>query len=237
MLQPAHSYDIRARESPQIWYWNLPDYLPVVFLISGWASPLSYQCKRVRASESDLLLLGSDRFFDCHVSKSNRVIFRGYWKWAMWCYLVKKEDIPLPTWDKKTPPTPTWPTKPPTNPLNHTPPLSPSPPISRYVSILVELTRLEGTRHGKLIAGQMLDVAIRVQTIRPFAVSQMALLLENAHLIVANVTNVGRHGMSEVSVDVAVVVTAAIWRSCWKTHIWSTLMSPMWVDTACPRWG
>ena len=69
----------------------------------------------------------------------------------------------------------------------------------RYVSILVELTRLEGTRHGKLIAGQMLDVAIRVQSIRPFAVSQMALLLENAHLIVANVTNVGRHGMSEVS--------------------------------------
>ena len=45
----------------------------------------------------------------------------------------------------------------------------------------------------------MLDVAIRVQSIRPFAVSQMALLLENAHLIVANVTNVGRHGMSEVS--------------------------------------
>ena len=43
----------------------------------------------------------------------------------------------------------------------------------RYVSILVELTRIEGTRHGKLIAGQMLDVAIRVQAIRPFAVSQM----------------------------------------------------------------
>ena len=67
------------------------------------------------------------------------------------------------------------------------------------MSILVELTRLEGTRHGKLIAGQMLDVAIRVEMIRPFAVSQMALLLENAHLIVANVSNVGRHGMSEVN--------------------------------------
>jgi AP-3 complex subunit delta-1 len=45
--------------------------------------------------------------------------------------------------------------------------------VCRYVSILVELTRIEGTRHGKLIAGQMLDVAIRVQAIRPFAVSQM----------------------------------------------------------------
>ena len=45
--------------------------------------------------------------------------------------------------------------------------------VSRYVSILVELTRLEGTKHGKVIASQMLDVAIRVQAIRPFAVSQM----------------------------------------------------------------
>ncbi|XP_023228760.1 AP-3 complex subunit delta-1-like, partial [Centruroides sculpturatus] len=55
-----------------------------------------------------------------------------------------------------------------------------------YVSILVELTRIEGTRHGSLIASQMLDVAIRVQAIRSFAVSQMAILLDNAHLLVAN---------------------------------------------------
>ena len=41
------------------------------------------------------------------------------------------------------------------------------------MSILVELTRMEGTRHGHLIAAQMLDVAIRVQAIRPFSVSQM----------------------------------------------------------------
>ena len=46
----------------------------------------------------------------------------------------------------------------------------------RYVSILVELTRMEGTRHGGLIAAQMLDVAIRVQAIRHFAVSQMVSL-------------------------------------------------------------
>ena len=32
---------------------------------------------------------------------------------------------------------------------------------------------MEGTRHGGLIAAQMLDVAIRVQAIRHFAVSQM----------------------------------------------------------------
>lgn len=44
---------------------------------------------------------------------------------------------------------------------------------SRYVSVLVELTRIEGTKHGKMIASQMLDVAIRVQTVRPFIVTQM----------------------------------------------------------------
>ncbi|XP_064604156.1 AP-3 complex subunit delta-1-like isoform X2 [Liolophura sinensis] len=64
-----------------------------------------------------------------------------------------------------------------------------------YVSVLVELTRMEGTRHGKLIASQMLDVAIRVAAIRPFAVSQMAVLMENSHLL-AN--NSRRNGICEV---------------------------------------
>ncbi|XP_059146899.1 AP-3 complex subunit delta-1-like isoform X2 [Physella acuta] len=64
-----------------------------------------------------------------------------------------------------------------------------------YVSILVELTRMEGTKHGKLIANQMLDVAIRVQAIRHFAVSQMAILLENSHIL-AN--NSQRNGICEV---------------------------------------
>ncbi|KAL3868900.1 hypothetical protein ACJMK2_041656 [Sinanodonta woodiana] len=64
-----------------------------------------------------------------------------------------------------------------------------------YVSVLVELTRMEGTRHGRLIASQMLDVAIRVEAIRPFAVLQMAILLENSHLL-AN--NSQRNGICEV---------------------------------------
>ncbi|KGL73772.1 AP-3 complex subunit delta-1, partial [Tinamus guttatus] len=64
-----------------------------------------------------------------------------------------------------------------------------------YISILVELTRLEGTRHGHLIAAQMLDVAIRVKAIRKFAVSQMAMLLDNAHLIASNAQ---RNGICEV---------------------------------------
>ena len=39
--------------------------------------------------------------------------------------------------------------------------------------MLVEMTKFEGTRHGKLIAAQMLDVSIRVRDVRPFAVRQM----------------------------------------------------------------
>lgn len=65
----------------------------------------------------------------------------------------------------------------------------------RYISILVELTRLEGTRHGHLIASQMLDVAIRVKAIRSFAVAQMATLLDNAHLLTGNTQ---RNGICEV---------------------------------------
>lgn len=61
----------------------------------------------------------------------------------------------------------------------------------RYISILVELTRLEGTRHGHLIASQMLDVAIRVKAIRGFAVAQMATLLDNAHLLTGNMQRMG----------------------------------------------
>uniref|UniRef100_A0A1A7X7S9 AP-3 complex subunit delta-1 n=1 Tax=Iconisemion striatum TaxID=60296 RepID=A0A1A7X7S9_9TELE len=64
-----------------------------------------------------------------------------------------------------------------------------------YISILVELTRLEGTRHGHLIASQMLDVAIRVKAIRIFAVAQMATLLDNAHMLTGNTQ---RNGICEV---------------------------------------
>lgn len=55
-----------------------------------------------------------------------------------------------------------------------------------YVSVLVELTRIEGTKHGLTIASQMLDVAVRVQAVRAFSVSQMAVLLDNTHLLVGN---------------------------------------------------
>lgn len=56
-----------------------------------------------------------------------------------------------------------------------------------YISVLVDLSRVQGgTEHGALIANQMLDVAIRVETIRPFAAEQMANLVENCSSFPAN---------------------------------------------------
>lgn len=53
---------------------------------------------------------------------------------------------------------------------------------------------MEGTKHGPLVATQLLDVAIRVQAIRKYAVQQCALLLENSYLL----TGQPRATMSEV---------------------------------------
>lgn len=49
--------------------------------------------------------------------------------------------------------------------------------------MLVELTHTEGSQHGALVASQMLDVTVRVLAVRHFAVAQMALLLENVHVL------------------------------------------------------
>lgn len=42
---------------------------------------------------------------------------------------------------------------------------------------------MEGGTHGGKLAHQMMDVAIRVETIRPFATEQMALLIENSSVL------------------------------------------------------
>lgn len=56
-----------------------------------------------------------------------------------------------------------------------------------YISVLVDLSRVQGgSEHGSLIAQQMMDVAIRVETIRPFAAEQMAVLLDNCSLFANN---------------------------------------------------
>jgi hypothetical protein len=48
-----------------------------------------------------------------------------------------------------------------------------------YIDVLVRLTRVPGNEQGKLIADQFLDVAIRVEAVRRFAVKQMILLLQD----------------------------------------------------------
>ncbi|XP_040582219.1 AP-3 complex subunit delta-1 [Lepeophtheirus salmonis] len=56
-----------------------------------------------------------------------------------------------------------------------------------YISVLVELARMDiGVQHGKLVAHQLMDVSIRVSSIRPFAVTQMTLFIENQHLLIPN---------------------------------------------------
>ena len=55
-----------------------------------------------------------------------------------------------------------------------------------YISVLVELTRMDHVKHGKLISSQILDVTIRVESIREFSVKQMCILLENMDLFSSN---------------------------------------------------
>ncbi|KAA3680084.1 AP-3 complex subunit delta [Paragonimus westermani] len=47
-----------------------------------------------------------------------------------------------------------------------------------YISVLVELAQIDGVRDGDLLAAQLMDVAIRVPSVRTFCVTQMALLLD-----------------------------------------------------------
>jgi len=70
-----------------------------------------------------------------------------------------------------------------------------------YVTVLVELSQMEGGAHGGKLAHQMMDVAIRVETIRPFAVEQMSLLIENSSVLLRS----GRH------TSAAEVLYAACW--------------------------
>ncbi|XP_032234708.1 AP-3 complex subunit delta-1 isoform X2 [Nematostella vectensis] len=69
-----------------------------------------------------------------------------------------------------------------------------------YVDVLIQLTRIEGTRYGKQVAAQMMDVTIRVKAVRPYAVQCFSLLLDNSHLMGSNVQ---KNGMCEVLYAVA----------------------------------
>ncbi len=64
------------------------------------------------------------------------------------------------------------------------------------------------SRHGYLLAAQMLDVAIRVEAVRSFAVAQMALLVENAHVLAANGGGLSSSGNRGSTAEV-------LYAACW----------------------
>uniref|UniRef100_A0A915N6C3 AP-3 complex subunit delta domain-containing protein n=1 Tax=Meloidogyne javanica TaxID=6303 RepID=A0A915N6C3_MELJA len=67
-----------------------------------------------------------------------------------------------------------------------------------YISVLVELTKVEGTKYGVLIAEQLQDVAVRVQSVRHFAVSQMVLLVQNVQPLLQGNSPTQRANIAEV---------------------------------------
>lgn len=69
-----------------------------------------------------------------------------------------------------------------------------------YVSILVELAMMHGSSHGEEVASQIIEVALRVETVRPFAVESMLTLLFNQTLF-----------NSQAHITVAEVMRAAAW--------------------------
>ena len=74
------------------------------------------------------------------------------------------------------------------------------PFIFRYIDVLIQLSGVEGTKHGKLIANQMLDVAIRVKAVRKHAVPSFASLLGRTSLLT---------GLSEKSTSCEVLFAAS----------------------------
>lgn len=80
----------------------------------------------------------------------------------------------------------------------------------RYVSVLVELAQLEGVRNGELLAEQLMEVAIRVPTVRSFCVDQMDLLLSGVFKAVTDTSATGDTASNRVPV-VPDVIYAAAW--------------------------
>jgi len=70
-----------------------------------------------------------------------------------------------------------------------------------YITVLVELTHVHGTKHGLRISDQLMDVTIRVKIIREFAVASMINLLHDTRLT----------GENPVEGGICEVVFAAGW--------------------------
>lgn len=53
-----------------------------------------------------------------------------------------------------------------------------------YVSVLLDLAVMQGARHGREVADQLMEIALRVESVRPFAVDQLLSMLLNEALTV-----------------------------------------------------
>ncbi|KAK5582543.1 hypothetical protein RB653_004128 [Dictyostelium firmibasis] len=71
-----------------------------------------------------------------------------------------------------------------------------------YINILVKLSQIQESVHGKLIASQLLDVVIRVKIVRAYSTRQMIELLKNPKLM----SNPTEGGMCEVLYAAAWIV-------------------------------
>mmetsp|Transcript_9875 Transcript_9875/g.28025 ORF Transcript_9875/g.28025 Transcript_9875/m.28025 type:complete len:1289 (-) Transcript_9875:795-4661(-) len=56
-----------------------------------------------------------------------------------------------------------------------------------YLSVLVDLATIQGSQHGKLVANQLMEVAMRVPPVRPYAVEAMVSFLLDAKLMLGQV--------------------------------------------------
>ena len=57
-----------------------------------------------------------------------------------------------------------------------------------YITVLIELLRVEGIKDTGPIARQILEVTVRVPDVRSFAVKQMATILENTEVLVSEMS-------------------------------------------------
>ena len=54
----------------------------------------------------------------------------------------------------------------------------------RYIDILIQLSGVEGTKHGRVIANQVLDVVVRVKAVRNYAVPVFAKLFDQPSMFI-----------------------------------------------------
>lgn len=84
----------------------------------------------------------------------------------------------------------------------------------RYIDVLIQLTRVEGTKHGKLLASQMMDVTIRVKAIRPYAVQCLVSSISEMRNTGARIKNIFSHSTGS---HAKLSTTQHLWAK-WSLH-------------------